>query len=100
MKDIHGYKVCFRGKNKRLAKPPSEYSLDTIKSKKTNSTISGGEDCDNRASPFDVNPNESSHLVQKHSGYDTYLNFFHFSQLKTAGQNSHCDNPPKSKLLL
>ena len=72
----------FRGKNKGLAKPPSEYSLDTIKSIETNSTISGGEDCDNRASPFDVNPNESSHLVQKHSGYDTYLNFFHFSQLK------------------
>ncbi len=65
----------FRGKNKRLPQPPSEYSLDSIKSIETNSTLSGSDDCDNRASHFDIKPNESSHLVPKHSGYDNYLTF-------------------------
>ena len=69
----------FRGKNKRLPQPPSEYSLDSIKSIETNSTLSVGDDCDNRASHLDINPNESSHLVPRHSGYETYFKLFHFS---------------------
>ena len=60
----------FRGKNKRLPQPPSEYSLNSIKTIETNVTHSGSDDGDNRASHFDINPSESSHLVPKRSGYD------------------------------
>ena len=64
--------IMFRGKNKRLPEPPSEYSLNSIKSIETDSAAGEGDDYDKRTSNFELNPNESSHLVPKRSGYDIY----------------------------
>ena len=67
--------VMFRGKNKKLPEPSSEYSLNTLKSIDTNSTsFSGCDDSSTVAGNCDTNnsknPNESSQLVPKHSGYE------------------------------
>ena len=70
--------IMFRGKTKRLPEPPSEYSLDTIKSVETNSSFSGCDDYNVEGHQFDSNPskpNESSSLVPKHSGYDNSFKF-------------------------
>ena len=85
--------VMYRGRNKKLPEPTSEYSLSTIKSEDGDSILREGNICDktvnNSYAPQTETPNETSRLINGDSGYGCFFQFYShkFSFLKTLVTN-------------
>ena len=74
--------VMYRGRNKKLSEPTSEYSLSTIKSEDGDSILRESINCDKTVNNMYVsqteNPNETSRLINENSGYGCLLQFYSY----------------------